>query len=194
MTRFTSFTLAPAALMATLLADTAMAQTAPDIVGDWHGTVAAPTGDSTLILHVTRGEDEALTGEFENRTVAPGTGAPVADLTVANGRLTFRVWYLARYDPAPNLQRIKVPVLALNGSLDRQTEPGLHLDAWRAGLTNSRDVTIVELPGLNHMFQHARTGGRGEYRDIEETFAPEALALIGDWLRARFVERQAAGD
>jgi hypothetical protein len=49
-------------------------------------------------------------------------------------------------------------------------------------------VTIVELPGLNHLFQHATTGAIGEYRDIEETFSPEALALIGDWISQRFVK------
>jgi pimeloyl-ACP methyl ester carboxylesterase len=101
-----------------------------------------------------------------------------------------RVWYLAHYDPAPNIQRIKVPVLVLNGSLDRQTEAGQNLAAWREGLKGNPDATIVELPGLNHMFQHATTGGRGEYRDIEETFAPEALDLIGKWIGERFEARR----
>ncbi len=101
-----------------------------------------------------------------------------------------RVWYLAHYDPAPILARITVPVLALNGSLDVQTEPKANLVAWRKRLTHSSDVTVKELPGLNHMFQHARTGGRGEYRDIEETFAPEALALMSDWIRRRFLKSQ----
>ncbi len=99
-----------------------------------------------------------------------------------------RVWYLAHYDPVPNLARIKVPVLALNGSLDRQTEPRTNLEAWRKRLTRSRDVTIVELPGINHMFQHAKTGGRGEYRDIEETFDPATLTLISDWIGKRFIK------
>jgi pimeloyl-ACP methyl ester carboxylesterase len=98
-----------------------------------------------------------------------------------------RTWYLAHYDPAPNLARIKVPVLVLNGSLDKQTEAGPNLAAWRKRLTGSRDVTITELPGINHMFQHAKTGGRGEYRDIEETMAPEVLKLISDWIGKRFV-------
>ena len=61
-----------------------------------------------------------------------------------------------------------VPVLALNGSLDVQTEPNANLAAWRKRLTGTRDLTVMELRGLNHMFQHARTGWRGQYRDIEE--------------------------
>lgn len=100
-----------------------------------------------------------------------------------------RTWYLAHVDPASNLRRIKVPVLAMNGSLDRQTEPELHLAAWRKGLKNSRDVTITELPGINHMFQTAKTGRRGEYRDIEETMSPTVLTLLSDWISRRFVTR-----
>jgi pimeloyl-ACP methyl ester carboxylesterase len=99
-----------------------------------------------------------------------------------------RTWYLAHYDPAPNLRRIKVPVLALNGSLDRQTEPKQNLDAWRKALRNNRDATINELPGINHMLQTAKTGGRGEYRDIEETMSPAVLNLMSDWLIQRFAK------
>ena len=36
------------------------------------------------------------------------------------------------------------------------------------------------------MFQTARTGNVAEYAQIEETFNPAALALIGDWITERF--------
>lgn len=94
-------------------------------------------------------------------------------------------WF-ARYDPAPVLARIRVPVLALNGSLDRQVIAGPNLAGIRAALAGNRDVTVAELPGLNHLFQTARTGGVGEYADIEETMAPGAMATIADWIGARF--------
>lgn len=102
---------------------------------------------------------------------------------------TPRTWYLAQYDAAATLARIEVPVLALNGSLDVQVAPELNLAAFRKRLKRSPDVTTLELPGVNHMFQTAKSGSRGEYRDIEETVAPAVLDLIGDWLRERFVER-----
>jgi len=38
---------------------------------------------------------------------------------------------------------------------------------------------------LNHLFQHAETGALTEYSKIEETFAPEALKIIGDWIKSR---------
>jgi hypothetical protein len=39
----------------------------------------------------------------------------------------------------------------------------------------------MKLPDLNHLFQHAYTGTPAEYAAIEETFSPDALALIVDW-------------
>ncbi|MBO9670341.1 MAG: alpha/beta fold hydrolase [Sphingobium sp.] len=94
--------------------------------------------------------------------------------------------YFLRYDPAPNLRAIKVPVLALNGSLDRQVPPKENLAAIKAALNDNKDVTIVELPGLNHLFQTAKTGGVGEYDQIEETVAPVALEQMANWINARF--------
>ncbi|HEY1124639.1 MAG TPA: alpha/beta fold hydrolase [Sphingobium sp.] len=94
--------------------------------------------------------------------------------------------YFLQYDPAPNLRAIKVPVLALNGSLDRQVPPKENLAAIKAALKDNKDVTIVELPGLNHLFQTAKTGGVGEYDRIEETVAPVALEQMASWINARF--------
>ena len=96
--------------------------------------------------------------------------------------------YFLKYDPVPNWSRMRVPLLALNGSLDLQVPAAENLAAIRAATQDNPDVTVVELPGLNHLFQHATTGSVGEYRDIEETFDPAALALIGDWISERFVK------
>jgi hypothetical protein len=45
-------------------------------------------------------------------------------------------------------------------------------------------VWYVSLPGLNHLFQHCTTGLPSEYSSIEETFAPEVLKLIDEWILA----------
>jgi len=97
--------------------------------------------------------------------------------------------YLFQYDPAPNLRAIRVPVLAMNGSLDQQVLPSENLAAIKAALKDDRDATIVELPALNHLFQTAKTGAVGEYADIEETVAPVALERMANWINARFGRR-----
>jgi len=94
--------------------------------------------------------------------------------------------YLLNYDPADTLSRVQAPVLALNGSLDRQVEPKQSLAGIRAALAHNPDVTVRELEGLNHLFQHSETGGIGEYADNTETFAPEALEIMTNWILSRF--------
>jgi pimeloyl-ACP methyl ester carboxylesterase len=95
--------------------------------------------------------------------------------------------YFIKYEPAPFLARLRVPVLALNGSKDVQVPPGENLAAIRVALADHRDITVRELPGLNHLFQTAETGSVIEYERIPETFAPSALELITEWIRSRFV-------
>ena len=47
------------------------------------------------------------------------------------------------------------------------------------------DVTVVELPGLNHLFQTCTTGSPSEYSGIEETISPTALTMMSDWILER---------
>jgi hypothetical protein len=93
-----------------------------------------------------------------------------------------------RYDPRPALEKVTVPVLALNGSLDLQVVPEQNLPAIEAALkrAGNDDVTTRRLPGLNHLFQNATTGSPAEYARIEETFSPAALDIVSNWILSRF--------
>jgi pimeloyl-ACP methyl ester carboxylesterase len=90
-------------------------------------------------------------------------------------------WFIA-YDPRPNLAKLRMPVLALDGDKDVQVVSKQNLPAIREALKANRDATVIELPGLNHLFQTAGTGGPAEYGKIEETISPSALNLMTDWI------------
>ena len=92
--------------------------------------------------------------------------------------------YFLALDMRPQLSAISCPVLALNGTKDFQVDADQNLSALRAGLPARADNQIVTVEGVNHLFQHCPTGNPGEYKDIEETFAPEALATIIEWLKS----------
>jgi len=96
---------------------------------------------------------------------------------------------LLDYDPAPTLAKVKCPILALNGSKDGQVPPEQNLPAIRKATKANPDVTLVELPNLNHLFQTAKTGAVGEYADIEETVAPVALDTMSAWIVRRTMKR-----
>ena len=91
--------------------------------------------------------------------------------------------HLLAYDPAININKLTCPVLALNGEKDLQVDAALNLAGIdRAVRADNKRVTTQTMPGLNHLFQHCKTGAITEYSELTETFAPEALQLIGDWL------------
>ena len=97
-----------------------------------------------------------------------------------------RPWFrfFLSYDPAPTLLRVRCPVLAIIGEHDLQVPPDENLAAIRGALEAGRnpDYTVLELPGLNHLFQTSTTGAPSEYSRIEETIAPSALELMSEWI------------
>ena len=93
--------------------------------------------------------------------------------------------YLIKYNPAPTLEKVKCPVLAINGGKDLQVPPKENLDAIKKALTKGRNKNIKtkELPNLNHLFQECKTGSPSEYAKIEQTFSPIALIEILKWVQ-----------
>lgn len=92
--------------------------------------------------------------------------------------------YLRRFlivDVSKTIQGIECPVMALNGTLDTQVNASQNIDPIKSKLTNPRSTTKV-YPGLNHLFQHAKTGRSDEYGKIEETISPEVLEDITRWI------------
>lgn len=95
------------------------------------------------------------------------------------------------YDPRPALRKVTCPVLALNGEKDLQVPAEVNLKAIAAALkeAGNKDVTTLELPSLNHLFQTCKTGSVTEYGQIEETIAPAALESIAKWILKRTGEK-----
>jgi fermentation-respiration switch protein FrsA (DUF1100 family) len=79
-------------------------------------------------------------------------------------------------------------VLAIIGEKDLQVPPEENLEAIRTALEagENPDFDLLELEGLNHLFQTAETGAPTEYGKIEETLSPDALDTISDWILERF--------
>ena len=130
-------------------------------------------------------EAEAATMSEAERTAA-GLAGPGVDGQV---KVITGPWFrgLLRYDPAATLAKVTCPVLAVCGEKDIQVAAKENLEGIRAGLAagGNPDVEVVELPGLNHLLQHCKTGAIAEYATIEETMAAEALDVVTAWVRER---------
>lgn len=95
--------------------------------------------------------------------------------------------YFIKYDPTPALEKVKCPVLAINGEKDLQVPPKENLEAIKKALTKggNKKVTTKEFPNLNHLFQECKTGSPDEYATIEQTFSPTALTEILNWIQTQ---------
>ena len=96
--------------------------------------------------------------------------------------------FFISYDPGPTLTQVTCPILALFCELDIQVDPNENLPIMESILAEvgHTDYLVYELHELNHLFQTAQTGVIEEYAQIEETFSPIALDLIGAWISERF--------
>lgn len=92
--------------------------------------------------------------------------------------------YFLKYDPQPTLQKLNCKVLAINGSRDIQVLPKSNLDGIRQSLAKSKSkkYDVVEIEGLNHLFQECDQCTVAEYGTLDQTFSPKALKVVGDWL------------
>jgi len=95
--------------------------------------------------------------------------------------------FFLAYDPLPDLKRTKCPVLALFGEKDLQVPAKINLPMVQEAFQDAGNTQaqVKRLPDLNHLFQHAHTGSPTEYAAIDETFSPDALKIISDWLADR---------
>ena len=113
------------------------------------------------------------------------TDKAVNQLKMTFGAATY-TWfrYFIMTDPDKFWKRVKCPVLALNGDKDLQVSANDNLpDISKALKTaGNKNVKIVKLPGLNHLFQHCTSGLPSEYANIEETFSPEVLKIMAEWI------------
>ncbi len=93
--------------------------------------------------------------------------------------------YFLKYNPVPVLEKIECPVLALNGENDLQVPPKENLAAIKTALEKSgnKNFEIIELKGLNHLFQTSATGRISDYSQIEETISPLALQTMLEWIK-----------
>jgi hypothetical protein len=92
--------------------------------------------------------------------------------------------FFIRYDPAPALQKVKVPVLMTFGELDlqipvNQNRPKME-EALRLG--GNKNFKSITFPKANHLYQEAKTGSPGEYNELKKEFVPGFLQTISDWI------------
>ncbi|MCM1138266.1 MAG: lysophospholipase [Muribaculum sp.] len=124
--------------------------------------------------------------DYQNKTILmkKGVGEADAEMQAVAARRRIEMdqnpkmkWmqYFLKYDPADDMEKIQAPAFIAYGEKDQQVPPSINLEAAKRLVPHAE---VKCYPGLNHMMQHADTGGVEEYGKIEETFSTEVLADI----------------
>jgi len=148
-------------------------------------TIAANTDLQKQVFAILR--EETSMARIVERLGAIPAGSKEASAALVKQSASPWLRFFATYDPAPALAKVRCPVLAIAGERDLQVLSAQNLPAIGAALAQggNQNHTVLELPGLNHLFQSARTGLPTEYAQIEETMASAALDTITTWIRER---------
>ena len=137
------------------------------------------------VLALVESEKDPAVLEKDLREKLAADGVPEAQIG-ASVKMASSPWfrYFLTYDPAATLRKVACPVLAINGEKDPQVPPAQNLPAIRKALEDggNKHFEVDELPGLNHLFQTAKTGAPSEYGEIEETMSPVALDKMASWI------------
>jgi hypothetical protein len=132
------------------------------------------------VVRKTKDADK-LAAELRKIMDPEGKGGDAVEAQVA---VAASPWFrtFVRYDPAKDLAKLRMPVLALNGTLDVQVVADQNVPAMQKALARNRKAKVQRLEGLNHLFQRAQSGSPAEYGVIEETMDPAVLELVASFV------------
>ena len=112
-----------------------------------------------------------------------------AEMAKVEGRIAAEPWlrYFITYDPLPVARRVRLPVLILHGTTDRNVPPA---DAEKLAQAirsaGNREVTVRMFEGVNHVFLRDPDGNPRRYESLPSfAVGPDVLGAIAGWTAAR---------
>ena len=89
-----------------------------------------------------------------------------------------------KYNPAADVNKIKCPVMILNGENDKQLNSTVNLQTAEKIFSKAAKAKSLfkSYPGLNHFFQPSKTDSPTEYAKIETTISEDVLSDITSWI------------
>ena len=142
-----------------------------------------------VVEEITLGRLEALP---QARTAAIGDLDAFARKRAAQSVRTFqhpRYQFILGHDSGKDWAKVRVPVLAVFAELDVQCDAAQNATAFRRVFSRSGndDLTVVVIPGANHLFVKTETGSMREYAMTPKAYAPGFFDTISNWLNDKIV-------
>ena len=151
---------------------------------------AVKNEDSVTTIHHIRTKIESWSKTLDTATLAKYKSQDTSSINrqVIQAMTALNTkWYkyFISFNPQPYLEKLDCKVLALNGSKDVQVIAATNLKGIKQSLQKSKspEYDVIEIPGLNHLFQTCIVCNPAEYIVLEESFSPRALDTMENWLR-----------
>lgn len=154
----------------------------PEVMADDYCTLLGEVLDYRIDHADGTRNPEYVVDSLSKSSGATLPGAALENLATVLSQASPWIDSFISYDPSAALAQIHCPAYAANGSLDTQVNPVMNLDAVKAHLPENPSSVVKEYPGLNHLFQHCKTGSATEYGQIIETFSREVLKDLSEWV------------
>ena len=146
------------------------------------GVDAATLANSDKIQRNIMNAIKSNISEDDLATLLKNSGIPEKQARAQSKQLS-SPWfqYFIKTDPKLFLSQLSMPMLALSGSLDSQVLAEKNIAGIEKAVTKNMLTTRI-YPGLNHLFQPAKTGLPKEYADIDTTFSPKVSKDMSQWI------------
>ncbi len=115
--------------------------------------------------------------QIESRDLKPDDEVPLL------GSTTYGAYWLdlRNYNPVKTAQKLKIPILILQGGRDYQVTPANYSD-WQSGLGKRANATLKFFPDANHLFMNGSGPGSPKDYDKPGHVAPDVIDAIATWL------------
>ena len=142
--------------------------------------------EALRLLSLVESPDDDAASAYREYLISLSDSDEDRDTLTARAEASLQPWLreLIAQRPAEAIERLRIPILALNGEKDIQVKADENLAAIAAAAQAAGNDRVVtqKLPGLNHLFQTAETGSVSEYAEIDETMSPAVLERVADWI------------
>ncbi len=144
------------------------------------------TAKKTALIEVQKWRKTSSKEQVKATTNITDSNSEKAYVATMVNTLSTPWWkFFANYKPQTNLEKIRCPVLVLNGGSDIQVSAQPNINGIRTALqkANNSLVTVNVFPKMNHLFQRCSLCSVAEYGQLATTIEPEVLQYMVEWLK-----------
>jgi uncharacterized protein len=107
------------------------------------------------------------------------------DVQVLGGKMAAAYWLdLRTYNPVQTAERLRIPILILQGGRDFQVTTDADFSAWQSAFAHRRNVSLKVYPDLNHLFMFGTGPSTPAEYSKPEHVDEQVISDVAAWISA----------